>query len=79
MKHQNESNTAKPWDAGDSGCGQLVVGLRRQLAPLESGELLEVTARNAGAPFDLPAWCRISGNALVSAAHPVYLVQKKYD
>ena len=79
MKDQNESNYAKRWDAGEAGCGQLILGLRRQLGSLNPGELLEVTARDAGAPADLPAWCRITGHGLTTAAHPVYVVQKKND
>ena len=66
------------WDAGESGCGQLIVGLRRQLELLHSGASLEVTARDAGAPTDLPAWCRMTGHTLVSAMHPVYVIQKNH-
>ena len=64
------------WDAGETGCGQLIVGLRRQLESLRCGASLEVIARDAGAPADLPAWCRITGHTLVSATHPVYVIQK---
>ena len=64
------------WDAGVAGCGQLIVGLRRQLEPLHCGASLEVIARNAGAPLDLPAWCRMTGHMLVSATHPVYVIRK---
>ena len=64
------------WDAGETGCGQLIVGLRRQLERLDQGSLLKVIARDAGAPADLPAWCRITGYTLVSASHPVYVIQK---
>ena len=64
------------WDAGETGCGQLIVGLRRQLEPLDIGASLEIIARDAGAPVDLPAWCRMTGYTLVFAAHPVYVIQK---
>ena len=66
------------WDAGDTGCGRLIVGLRGQLEPLRCGALLEVIARDAGAPADVPAWCRMTGHTLVSASHPVYVIQKNY-
>jgi tRNA 2-thiouridine synthesizing protein A len=79
MEPQIVSNTAKRWDAGETGCGELIVGLRRQLGPLQSGDSLTVIARDAGAPADLPAWCRMTGNILVSAAHPVYVIQKNTD
>ena len=64
------------WDAGETGCGQLIVGLRDQLEVLRCGASLKVIARDAGAPADLPAWCRMTGHTLVSAAHPVYVIRK---
>lgn len=64
------------WDAGKTGCGQLIVGLRSQLEPLPCGALLEVIARDDGAPSDLPAWCRMTGHTLISVMHPVYVIQK---
>ncbi len=64
------------WDAGETGCGQLIVGLRDQLEALRCGALLKVIARDAGAPADLPAWCRMTGHTLVSAAHPVYVIRE---
>jgi hypothetical protein len=27
----------------------------------------------------LPAWCRMTGHILVSADHPVYVIQRKTD
>lgn len=70
---------ATRWDAGNKGCGQLVVGLQRVVAALQDGELLELHASDAGAPEDIPAWCRIMGHTLVSANHPVYVMRKKGD
>ena len=73
------SNGTRRWDAGETGCGELIVGLGRQLQMLHQNELLEIVARDSGAPNDLPAWCRMTGHALVSAEHPVYVIQKKTD
>jgi len=67
---------AHRWDAGDTGCGQLVVELSRRMKELDPGESLELIARDAGAPVDLPAWCRMTGHALLSADHPVYVIRK---
>lgn len=67
------------WDAGDTGCGQLVFELRRRMNRLRPGESLEVIAHDAGAPVDLPAWCRMTGHKLVSADHPVYRIECKPD
>ena len=76
MNRDSSVKCADRWDAGETGCGQLVVGLRRRLNALRDGEILEVIARDAGAPTDVPAWCRIAGHVLVEANHPVYLIRK---
>lgn len=67
------------WDAGDIGCGQLVVELRHRISRLDPGDRIEITARDPGAPTDLPAWCRMTGHTLVSANHPVYVIQRKSE
>ncbi len=55
-------------DGGDLDCGTgLLLAVRRYLAPLPRGQLLEVVTSAASAADDLPAWCRLTGNVLVSA------------
>jgi tRNA 2-thiouridine synthesizing protein A len=65
------------WDAGDLGCGDLVLELRARIEPLAPGRVLKLTARDPGAPADIPAWCRMTGHALVSEQHPIYLIRRK--
>jgi tRNA 2-thiouridine synthesizing protein A len=65
------------WDAGAMGCGDLVLELRMRLRSMESGQTLKVIARDPGAPADLPAWCRLTGNALVASNHPAYWIKRK--
>jgi tRNA 2-thiouridine synthesizing protein A len=65
------------WDAGDLGCGELVLELRMRLARLRPGQVLELVARDPGAPADLPAWCRMTGHALLAQRHPVYHIRRK--
>jgi tRNA 2-thiouridine synthesizing protein A len=65
------------WDAGDLGCGELVLELRLRLGSLRAGEVLELFARDPGAPEDLPAWCRLTGHALVGAQPPRYLIRRR--
>jgi len=65
------------WDAGDMGCGDLVLELRGRVEALVAGRVLRLTARDPGAPADIPAWCRMTGHALVSARHPIYLIRRK--
>jgi tRNA 2-thiouridine synthesizing protein A len=64
------------WDAGEMGCGQLVFELARRVNAMAPGERLEVTIRDVGARTDLPAWCRMTGNEMVSADHPIYVIER---
>lgn len=68
---------AASWDAGDLGCGELVLELRMRLQRLPPGAVLHLRATDPGAPEDLPAWCRLTGNALLHAAHPDYRIRRK--
>jgi tRNA 2-thiouridine synthesizing protein A len=52
------------WDAGDLGCGPLVLELRKRLRKMP-GRLLKVRALDPAEPIDLPAWCRLTGNELL--------------
>ena len=65
------------WDAGDLGCGDLVLQLRFHMDTLEPGQVLRLVALDPGAPADLPAWCRMTGHAMLAADHPVYLIRRK--
>ncbi len=70
---------AAEYDAGDLGCGDLVLELRTQLSALAGGAVLHVTARDPAAPVDLPAWCGLTGHTLLSSDHPHYLIQRKRE
>jgi tRNA 2-thiouridine synthesizing protein A len=65
------------WDAGNLGCGDLLLQLRFRIETLEPGRVLRLVALDPGAPADLPAWCRLTGHALVAAEHPVYFIRRK--
>jgi tRNA 2-thiouridine synthesizing protein A len=67
------------WDAGDMGCGELVLALRGRMLDVPAGGLLRVVARDRGAPEDLPSWCRLTGHELVEAAHPVYVIRRRQE
>src|SRR5262249_27021187 len=53
---------AGPLDCGDG----LLLLLRQRLDPLDRGQILELISTAASVEEDLPAWCRLTGNALVS-------------
>ena len=70
-------NADETWDAGDLGCGDLVLQLRFRIDTLEPGRVLKLVAHDPGARADLPAWCRLTGHALVAAEPPVYFIRRK--
>ncbi|HEX6813055.1 MAG TPA: sulfurtransferase TusA family protein [Planctomycetota bacterium] len=70
---------AATFDAGDLGCGDLVLELRLRLREQAPGAVLHVTARDPAAPVDLPAWCGLCGHTLLRASHPHYWIQRKRD
>lgn len=83
-EHVAPGALAKPravarFDAGDMGCGDLVLELRTRLMDLAPGEVLEVHATDPGAPGDLPAWCRVTRHALVHSEPPRYWIQRRAD
>jgi tRNA 2-thiouridine synthesizing protein A len=54
-----------------------VIELRRRINCLEPLQTLHLIAADAGAPSDITAWCRMTGNALQRAEHPNYMIQRK--
>ena len=55
------------FDGGDLDCGNgLLLLIRRHIDPLDRGGLLEICSTEISVREDLPAWCRMTGNELVS-------------
>lgn len=55
------------FDGGDLDCGSgLLLLIRQHIDPLERGKLLEIRSSDSSVGEDLPAWCRLTGNDLVS-------------
>jgi tRNA 2-thiouridine synthesizing protein A len=67
------------YDAGDTGCGEVLLDLRIRFANLRPGTRVLVTARDPGAPIEMPAWCRLTGHTLLEAAHPHYVIRKRTE
>lgn len=65
------------WDAGDMGCGEVIILLRMRMRKLSPGAVFKLTARDLGAPEDIPAWCRLTGRSLLRAEHPDYWIEQK--
>jgi tRNA 2-thiouridine synthesizing protein A len=70
---------AASYDAGDLGCGDLVLELRTRMRALPAGGLLHLVARDPAAPVDLPAWCGLVGHDLLTSDHPHYVIRRKRD
>ena len=55
------------FDGGDLDCGNgLLLLIRRHIDPLDRGGLLEIRSTEISVDEDLPAWCRMTSNELVS-------------
>ena len=55
------------FDGGDLDCGSgLLLLIRKHIDPLDRGGLLEVRSTEPSVEEDLPAWCRLTGNELIS-------------
>jgi tRNA 2-thiouridine synthesizing protein A len=67
------------WDAGDIGCGDLVLELRGRLRELNPRQVMKLRATDVGAPEDIPSWCRLTGNRLIKAEKPFYWIERKDD
>ena len=67
----------REWDAGELGCGELVLELRGRMQALAPGRVLRLIALDPGATADIPAWCRLTGHTLLDHRHPVYLIRRK--
>lgn len=65
------------WDAGDLGCGELLLELKIRLKRARPGSTARIVARDPGAPADLPAWCGLTGHRLVFADPPIYWIRTK--
>lgn len=62
---------------GETGCGEILIDLRVHFRSLAAGSRVAILARDEGAPIEIPAWCRLTGNELLDARHPYYLVKAR--
>jgi 5-methyltetrahydropteroyltriglutamate--homocysteine methyltransferase len=55
------------FDGGNLDCGNgLLLLIRKHIDPMARGQILEIRSTEISVDEDLPAWCRLTGNALVS-------------
>lgn len=56
----------KTYDAGPTGCGELIMNLFLTMKKMEKGQIIEVISYDPGAREDLPAWCQMQNNPLLA-------------
>ena len=71
----------REWDAGDLGCGELILSLREELSQLEPGHVLKLCARDPGAEVhhacrSADILVRASGASLVLSPPPIIAAEK---
>jgi 5-methyltetrahydropteroyltriglutamate--homocysteine methyltransferase len=55
------------FDGGDLDCGNgLLLLIRKHIDPMDRGNVLEIRSSEISVDEDLPAWCRMTGNELLS-------------
>lgn len=49
-------------DGGDSGCGELLMRMRREIRDYQDGTPIRIVTADPGARDDIPIWCRMLGH-----------------
>lgn len=65
------------FDSGEETCRRVIIHLHFYLRTQPSGYRILVISRDLGAPMELPAWCRMTGNLLLGQQHHYYLITLK--
>ena len=52
------------YDAGPTGCGELIMNLFLTMKKMEKGQTIEIISYDPGAREDIPAWCRLQKHQL---------------
>ena len=64
-QHPHQADVS--FDGGDLDCGNgLLLLIRKHIDPLDRGGLLVIRSTEISVDEDLPAWCRMTGNELIS-------------
>ncbi len=64
---RHEMSPDVSFDGGDLDCGNgLLLLIRKHIDPMARGQLLEILSTEISVDEDLPAWCRLTSNDLVS-------------
>jgi tRNA 2-thiouridine synthesizing protein A len=75
----DEDGHDSDWNAGDLGCGELILMLRKRLRAMP-GLTLKLTACDPGAIADIPSYCRMTGHTLLRSIpeEGIFWIRAKY-
>lgn len=62
------TNVDRYVDAKGQTCPMPILTLARAMRELQPGQVIAITATDAGAKADIPAWCEKTGNTLLNSA-----------
>ncbi|RWR05420.1 sulfurtransferase TusA family protein [Siminovitchia fortis] len=77
---QNSLKADVVYDAGPTGCGELIMNLFIKMKKMDKDQVIEVKSYDPGAREDIPAWCRLQGHTLLKrldqGKNSVYYIRK---
>jgi len=62
----SDSNVTKTIDLKGLLCPMPIIKMAKAIKEIQPGEVLEAYATDPGVMADIPAWCRTTGNTLVT-------------
>ncbi len=65
------------FDGGEESCGRVIINLYNYLKAVTPGKRILLISGDPAAPVEFPAWCRMTRNRLIEAAHPFYWIEYK--
>ncbi|HUW78510.1 MAG TPA: sulfurtransferase TusA family protein [Candidatus Nanopelagicaceae bacterium] len=63
-------------EASGLKCPQPIILLARRIIELEIGETITLIADDPAAAYDVPAWCRMSNQELVSKTDFTFVIRR---
>ncbi len=77
-------NPNETLDGGETGCGELLMEIKLKMRRVPPTGILQVITVDPGAPEDLPAWCRLTGNTLLGthaldSRRTAYFIRKERE
>lgn len=65
------------YDTLDRGCGDFLLEVKRLFDSLAPSTRIMLVSHDAGAPREIPTWCRLVGHTLHETRPPYYLIETR--